>query len=469
MIGSGIFLVGADMARTLGNGTLILAAWVLTGIITLVAALSYGELAAMMPEAGGQYVYIKRAFGNRAAFLYGWTVFTVIQTGVIAAVAVAFAKFTGVFFPALGPEHVIIQWGAFQLSAAQITAVVSICLLTWINGRGISEGKWVQRIFTFAKLGALALLILFGIYLALSKSFFSSNFSSGWQGFSFEAIKDATGKITSGQWIELGGTALLISFGTAMVGSLFSSDAWNSVTFIAGEIDNPRKNIPRSLLLGGSIVTILYLAANIAYLGLLPVQGQLDAASTTQLGISFAPQDRVGTSAAMEIFGEPGVWIMAALIMVSTFGCNNGIILAGSRLYATMAKDGVFFPGAAKLNKNGVPGVALWTQAAWASILCLSGSYGALLDYTIFASLLFYILTIGGIYVLRRKEPDTPRPYKVWGYPFTPAIYVLLATAIAVDLLLFKTENAGWGLGIVALGWPVYEWLKSKLGKVAKN
>lgn len=447
MIGSGIFLVSADMSRGLGSAGWLLLAWVLAGVITLLGALSYGELAGMMPKAGGQYVYIQKAFGKLTAFVYGWTVFTVIQTGVIAAVAVAFAKYTGQVFPWWNENHELLKIGAFSVSWAQVLAIFLILFLTAINTMGIEEGKWLQRLFTVSKVLAILGLVTTAFLIGGKTGYLAQNFN--------HAFEAASSPETESNWTALGSLALLAAFGTAMVGSLFSSDAWNNVTFIAAEIRQPEKNIPRSLFIGTLLVTLLYLLANMAYLSLLPLQGASDG-TLEQQGISHAPFGRVGTSAAQMIFGEPGVILMAILIMISTFGCNNGMILAGARLFSTMAKDGLFFKRAAKTNKNGVPATALWAQATWASVLCLSGSYGDLLNYCTFASLVFYIVTVAGLFVLRKQEPGMERPYKVIAYPIVPAAYILLAGGVAVCLLVFKTENSMAGLGIVALGAPVY-------------
>lgn len=458
MIGSGIFIVSADMSRLVGSTGWLLTLWIASGVITLMAALSYGELAGMMPKAGGQFVYIQRAYGNFTSFLYGWTVFTVIQTGVIAAVAVAFAKFTAVFIPALGPENILADFVFFKVSAAQLYAIASIVFLTFINTKGVKNGKLIQLFFTAAKLIALFVLITAGLYVGLGTKQFSFNLFHAW---------DATTLIKEGEnWVghTVSGFALLLVLGTAMIGSLFSSDAWNNVTFIAGEIKEPQKNIPRSLLLGTGIVTIIYLLANITYLSLLPLHGDPAATDVIGQGIQFAGggTDRVGTAAASIIFGETAVYLMAILIMISTFGCNNGIILAGARVYYAMAKEGLFFRGAAKLNQNGVPAYALWVQAFWASILCLSGTYGDLLDYTTFASLLFYIITIGGIFILRNKEPQAERPYKVLAYPFLPILYIISAATICLILLYTKPQNTWSGLFIVLLGAPFYFLVKAK-------
>lgn len=450
MIGSGIFIVSADMSRMLGSPLWMLACWILSGIITLLAALSYGELAGMMPEAGGQFVYLKRAFGKMTAFVYGWTVFLVIQTGVIAAVAVAFAKFTGVFFPFFDEKHYLLEAGTFRISAAQLLAIVSIIFLTWLNSQGIQNGKIIQRIFTSAKLIALFGLIILGVVLGLQTDTLSDNFINA--GEAFTTTVSENGISTT----PLYGFGIMAAMGVAIIGSLFSSDAWNNVTFIAGEIKEPQKNIPMGLFIGTSLVTLIYVLANIAYLMLLPLKGSPDATDVIGKGIMFAQNDRVGTAALYTVFGNISQYIMAALIMVSTFGCNNGLILAGSRLFQSMAADGLFFRKAKELNSDSVPAKALTYQAIWASVLCLSGSYGDLLDYSTFASLIFYMVTISGIFVLRKKEPHTPRPYKAFGYPVFPVIYILLAGFICIDLLIFKTFNTGMGVLIIMLGIPVF-------------
>ena len=458
MIGSGIFIVSADCARMVGSSGWMLLLWLVTGAITITAALSYGELAGMMPKAGGQFVYIQRAYGQLPAFLYGWTVFAVIQTGTIAAVAVAFAKYTAYFFPALGPDHVLLELGRLKISASQLFAIAMIVLLTFVNSRGIQNGKVIQLVFTSAKLLALFALIVLGLAIGLKGDVFSQNWQNAWQ-----ATQTSQ---TNGTWstIPIGGLALLMAFGTAIIGPLFSSDAWNNVTFIAGEMKNPRRNIPLSLLFGTCIVTGLYILANLAYLALLPLQGDPNATDVLGQGIQFAGggTDRVGTAAGSMIFGDLSAAIMAALIMVSTFGCNNGLILAGARVYYAMAQEGLFFKKAATLNDRDVPGFALAIQAIWASILCLSGTYGDLLDYCTFASLLFYIVTIGGIFILRRREPAAERPYKAFAYPFLPALYILVAGAICAILLITKPQNTWSGVFIVLLGVPVYFWQKKR-------
>ena len=449
MIGSGIFLVTAAMARDVGSAAWILVIWLVTGLLTMSAALSYGELAGMMPNAGGQYVYIQRAYGKLISFLYGWTVFTVIQTGTIAAVAVAFSNYTAVFFPIL--ENKILTIGeSFSFTNKQVLAMLIIALLTYINTKGIRSGKIIQVVFTSAKLIALFALITLGIYIGFHTNTFADNFSSMWEAKKTVLEEDGTMTIT-----KLSGIALIGAMGATIINSLFSSDAWNNVTFIAAEIKDPKKNIPRSLFLGTLIVTIIYILANIAYLALLPLNGSPDG-TVVQNGIMFASQDRVGAAAASIIMGNVGVLLMAGLIMVSTFGCNIGLILSGGRLFYAMAKDGLFFKRAGELNNYDVPEKALWFQCLWACILCISGKYGDLLTYATFASLLFYILTIGGLFILRKREPDAERPYKAFGYPFVPILYMIITGLICVDLLIYDTRNTGLGLFIVALGVPVY-------------
>ena len=448
MIGSGIFIVTSIMARDIGGAGWILLAWILTGFLTLAAALSYGELAGMMPKAGGQYVYIQRAYGKMMSFLYGWTVFTVVQTGVIAAVAVAFAKYTAIFFPVLG--DVLFEVGTFKVQNQQVLAIFSIIILTIINNRGVKSGKNLQFVFTAAKLLALFALIIFGLYVGLQSDTLANNFTDMWTA-SKTTVTDGVSKTEI-----LTGFAVLGMLGFTMINSLFSSDAWNNITFIAGEIKEPQKNIPKSLFLGTLIVTIIYLLANLAYFSLLPLEGNPLSEDFIGQGIKYANEDRLGASAASVIFGNAGVFIMAALIMISTFGCNSGLILAGGRLFYAMSKDGLFFKQAGELNKNQVPEKALWLQCIWASVLCLSGKYGDLLTYATFANLLFYILTIYGIFILRKKEPDTPRPYKALGFPFVPMLYIVLITLISIDLLIYDTVNTGLGLFIVLLGIPVY-------------
>ncbi len=452
MIGSGIFIVTSDMARNLGSAGYMLILWAISGVITVIAALSYGELAGMMPKAGGQFVYLQKAYGNFVAFLYGWTVFAVIQTGVIAAVAVAFAKYAGVFFPALGPENIVLTIGRLTISTGQFLAIGLIILLTTINSFGVNNGKIIQLVFTSAKILALLSLIICGLAIGLNSDVFFANFQDAWHAQRTELVD---GQITV---TELSGLALIMALGTSIIGPLFSSDAWNNVTFIAGEIKNPKRNIPLSLFGGTLIVTVLYLLTNITYLALLPIYGNSNAPDVLGQGIMFAGAgtDRVGTAAAFMILGNGAVYLMAALIMVSTFGCNNGLILSGARVYYAMAKEKLFFKRAGTLNKSNVPGFALIVQGVWASVLCLSGTYGDLLDFATFTSLLFYIVTISGLFILRKKLPNADRPYKTLGYPVTPALYIVIALTICTILMFTKTYNAMAGLIIVSIGIPFY-------------
>ena len=442
MIGSGIFIVSADMARTLGSPFWLLVAWVVTGIMTLLGALAYGELAAMYPRAGGQYVFLREAMGPLMGFLYGWTLFVVIQTGTIAAVGVAFGRFMGVLWPAITPDRfawfpqfdVRTAGGVIELGLTpqRLIALVSIWVLTWINLRGVREGKFVQTTLTIVKTGALAALILLGLTIGRNAEAVAANFGSGFFG------GNGTGSFTN---------AFAIAFGAALVGSLFSSDSWHGVTSAASEVKDATKNLPRALLLGTGLVTLLYVMANLAYLSVLPFDM-----------LQGAPQDRVGTAVAQGIFGASGATIMAVAILISTFGCNNGLILAGARVYWAMAKDGLFFKAAGNLSVRGVPAWALVAQAVWTSLLCLTGTYGQLLDYVIFAALIFYALTTVGLFVLRVKKPDVPRPYKAIGYPVLPAIYILSAIVVAAILLVADKTRAQAlsGLIVVLLGVPVY-------------
>ncbi|NTW31350.1 MAG: amino acid permease [Bacteroidetes bacterium] len=455
MIGSGIFIVTSDIARMLGSPFYILITWLITGLITIIAALSYGELAGMMPKAGGQYVYLKESYNSLVGFLYGWTLFLVIQTGTIAAVAVAFAKFTGVLIPSLSEKNILLDINGFQISAAQFLAIASLILLTFINYRGIKNGKILQKSFTVAKILALSGLILIGFYVAFNFNYWSENFDNMWK-----ATTTVVGSNNIISIKNISGLAIMAAIGVAMVGSVFSSDAWNNITFIAGEIKNPKKNIPLSLLWGVLIVTVLYILANIAYLGLLPIKGSPEATDVIGRGIQFAASERVGVAAASQIFGGAAAVIMAVLIMISTFGCNNGLILSGARVYYAMAKDGLFFKKVSVLNKFAVPGIALIFQCVWASILCLSGKYGDLLDYVVFAVLLFYILTIIGLFILRKKKPDAERPYKAFGYPVLPILYIVIALAMCIDLLICKPNYTWPGIIIVLIGIPVYYIMK---------
>lgn len=443
MIGSGIFIVSADMVRNVGSAGWLILIWVLSGVMTMIAAVSYGELSAMFPKAGGQYVYLKEAYNKLVAFLYGWSFFAVIQTGTIAAVGVAFAKFAAYLFPSAGPDNVLWEAGSFQLNAAQLVSIATIILLTYINSRGVKNGKYIQTAFTITKIASLGGLIIFGFVLAADADIWNANWADAWN--AQQNIKETT------DWATIGGGVLVSATAASMVGSLFSSDAWNGVTFISGEIRDPQKNVGLSLFYGTLIVTVIYVAANIMYLAVLPLND-----------IAFANQDRVAIAAAQPIFGSVGTYVIAIMIMISTFGCNNGLILAGARVYYTMAKDGLFFKNAATLNRASVPGWGLWFQCIWASALCLTGQYGALLDFVMIIVVIFYILTIYGIFILRRKIPNAERPYKAFGYPVIPALYIILAAAFCFMLLKDKTSTCGWGVLIMLAGIPVYYLTKPK-------
>ena len=427
MIGSGIFIVSADIARQVRSPGLLIMTWVVTAILTIIAALSYGELAAAMPHAGGQYVYLREAFGPLSGFLYGWTLFAVIQTGTIAAVAVAFAKFTGVFFPVISAHNYLIGAGKVGLTTQQLLAIVVLVLLTAVNTRGVRTGAAVQNVFTIAKVGALLGLVGMGIVFGRNPIAIHDNFGDFWR---------------NSDWTFT--TIRLV--GVAMVGALFSSDAWNNVTFTAGEVRNPKRNLPLSLALGVGIVSLLYLACNLVYLSVLPLAG-----------IAAAPEDSVATAVASGILGSVGVRVMAAAIMVSTFGCLNGMILAGARVYYAMALDGLFFRPVARLDPvHHTPVTSLAVQCVWACLLTLTGRYSDLLDYVIFAVLLFYILTIAGLFVLRRTQPNLPRPYRAFGYPVLPLLYIVIAGTIEILLLLYKPNYTWPGLILVVLGVPIY-------------
>ncbi|MFB3776846.1 MAG: APC family permease [Bryobacteraceae bacterium] len=427
MIGSGIFIVSADIARQVASPGLLIVTWVVAAAMTLIAALSYGELAAMMPQAGGQYVYLREALGPLSGFLYGWTLFLVIQTGTVAAVAVAFAKFTGVFFPAIAADRYLLRAGPVGLNTQQVVAIAVLVLLTWVNTRGVKTGAVVQNVFTIAKTGALLGLVGLGFLATRTATPAQGNFEGFWRNanWSFDALR---------------------LVGVAMVGALFSADAWNNVTFTAGEVRRPRRNVPLALGLGVGIVCALYIASNFVYLRLLPLEA-----------IQQAREDRVATAAVSVLFGPAAVQIMAAAIMVSTFGCINGMVLAGARVYYAMALDGLFFKPVGKLDPvHHTPAVSLVVQCVWACLLTLTGTYSNLLDYVIFAVLLFYMLTVAGIFVLRRKLPEAERPYRALGYPILPLVYIAMAGLIEVLLLIYKPSYTWPGLIIVLLGVPVY-------------
>lgn len=460
MIGSGVFIVGADIARQVGSPGWLLMTWVITGFLTVFAALSYGELAGMFPHAGGQYVYLRNAYNPMIGFLYGWTLFLVIQTGTIAAVGMAFAKFTGVLFPWVSENVIWYKAGVFnyvfKFGPVQIVAILSIAVLTWINLKGVKEGKRVQNLFTSGKILLVLGFILVGFFFASNPDSMAKNMAIFWN----PAVKNS-----AGQWIPLTGMTLIAALGMAQVGSLFSSDAWNNITFTAGEVINPKKNIPMSLFLGTFLVTILFILTNIVYMIVLPLRGDVTGMTVLDRGIQHALNDRLATAAVHHVFGIYAATLMAVLIMISTFGCNNGLILSGARVYYAMAKDGLFFRKAGILNSKAVPSYGLILQAIWASLLCISGTYGQLLDYVVFSVLIFYVLTIAGLFILRKKMPDAERPYKAFGYPVIPALYIILATCIMLILLFYKRDYTWPGLVIVILGIPVYliwDYKKSK-------
>jgi APA family basic amino acid/polyamine antiporter len=443
MIGSGIFIVSADIVRNVGSAGWLVMVWVITAVMTIIAAVSYGELSGMFPKAGGQYVYLKEAYNPLVAFLYGWSVLAVIQTGTIAAVGVAFAKFSGYFVPAFRQtdENVLFSVGSYKVYIAQVLAILIIVFLTWVNTRGVKEGKLIQTTFTISKLAALFGLIVFG-FLLTKESFWTVNWETG---FNAAKVVDKSAGLEGIAWTEIGGVALLGAIAASMVGSVFSSDAWNNVTFIAGEIKNPKRNIGLSLFLGTLIVSLIYISTNLMYLHVLPLNQ-----------IAFPDEDRLAVAAANVIFGNAGKAIIAILIMVSTFGCINGLVLAGARVYYTMANDGLFFRKAGTLNKNSVPQWALWAQCVVASLLCLSGKYGDLLDMVSFVVVIFYVLTIAGIFILRKNRPQAERPYKAFGYPFLPVIYILMGVSFCSLLIWFKPEYTWPGLIITLLGIPLY-------------
>jgi basic amino acid/polyamine antiporter, APA family len=469
MIGSGIFLVSADIGRHTGSTGGLLAAWIITGLLTVAAALSYGELAAMMPKAGGQYVYLREAYSPLWGFLYGWTLFLVIQTGTIAAVAVGFARYLGVMWPAISSDTYIVPpialsaKYAISLSVQQLVGVLLVLFLTLLNTRGLKLGKWIQNVFTSAKTLALAALILAGVFLGRNAAAIHANFSGIW------ALHDPQTIEPGADWLKsfipsltagAGVFGLLVAFGVSQVGSLFSADAWNNITFTAGEVKNPKRDIPLSLVGGTAVVITLYFLTNVAYLSTLTLHQ-----------IQTAPDDRVATASLAVIFGNSGATLMALAIMISTFGCANGLILAGARVYYAMSRDGLFFRSTGRLNAFHVPAMGLVLQGIWAAILVLlrtrlvnsttgavtyGNLYGVLLDYVIFAALMFYVLTIGGVFVLRRKRPEAERPYRAWGYPIVPFLYIVTAIAIMLILILYQTQDTWPGLLIVLLGVPVY-------------
>jgi len=439
MIGSGIFIVSAEVTRHVGGAGLLLSMWMLAGVVTIIAALSYGELSSMFPKAGGMYIYLREAFGPLVGFLYGWTFFTIIQTGTIAAVGVAFAKFTAYLFPVVGEENILVTLGSFSIKASQLLSIGVILLLTYINSRGIKNGVFVQTTLTLIKIASILLLIVCGFALGADQQVWNANWKDAW------VLSSITDMGSGVDVTSLTGLAAFGAIAIAMKGTLFSCDSWHNVSFIAGEVKNPKRTIALSLLFGTTIVTIVYVLTNIMYLAVVPLHD-----------IAFAKSDRVGVVAAELIFGPAGTMVIAVMIMVSTFGCNNGLIMAGARVYYTMAKDRLFFAKAGELNKHHVPAQSLWMQGAWASLLCLTGKYNELLALVMFGVLIFYALTILGIFVLRKKKPALPRPYKAFGYPVLPTLYIIVALGLAGLLLIFEVSYTLPGLGIILLGIPVY-------------
>lgn len=436
MIGSGIFIVSSDMMRNLGSGYWLIVVWIITGVMTVAAAITYGELSSMFPKAGGQYTYITEIFGKMMGFLYGWGLFTVIQTGTIAAVAVAFGKYTAYLVPALNDAAPLFEMGTFKITWIQILGIAVIMLLTFINTRGVQSGKILQNVFTLSKIIAIVGLILAG-FLMVKNGMLSSAFDLG--NSSFQNLKNTS-------WTEIGGITLMGGIAAAMVGSVFSSVAWESVTFVSGEVENPKKNIVKAMVWGTTSVMILYLLVNFVYLNTL-----------TRDEIAFATNDRVAVAASQKIFGDGvGTIVIALLVMVSTFGCNNGLILASARVFQTMAKDGLFFKAAQEDNINGVPAKSLWMQGIWASLLCLSGQYGDLLDMISFVIVLFYMITVFGVIWLRIQKPQLERPYKTWLYPITPIIYLVIGILFCVLLIIYKPQYTWPGFILILIGVPVY-------------
>jgi APA family basic amino acid/polyamine antiporter len=469
MIGSGIFIVSSEISREVNSPALLIAAWLVTGFMTIVGALSYGELAAMMPRAGGQYVYLREALGPLWGFLYGWTLFLVIQTGTIAAVGVAFGKFLGVFVPSISSSNWILHFWRVPpirigpmvlgnmdvgLNTQNLVAILVVIALSVINIFGLKTGALIQNIFTFAKVSALLGLALLGLFVGRNAQALAANFHGNFWNHAGLGTQHAV-QVGVGGPIVLVGTLTILA--VAQVGSLFSADAWNNVTFTAGEVKNPNRNLPLSLALGTGVVITLYVVCNFVYLNVLPLDGIANGTTILERGIKYATEDRVATAVMTQMFGSTGGLLMAAAIMISCFGCVNGLILAGARVYYAMAKDGLFFRSVTKLHPtHKTPAVSLMVQMVWTCVLCVSGSYGQLLDYIVFAVLVFYILTIVGLFVLRRKHPDAERPYRAIGYPVLPAVYIVMAFFIDVVLLRYKPQYTWPGLIIVLLGVPVY-------------
>ena len=470
MIGSGIYIVDADIARGTCSPALYLGAWVVTAVLTMIGALSYGELAAMMPKAGGQYVYLRESLGPLWGFLFGWTLFLVIQTGTIAAVCVAFGKFLGVFFPSVSTTHwlwhiahvpawrlgpMVLGNMEIGVSTANLAGIVIVVFLAIVNVFGVGLGALIQNVLTSAKAIALGALILLAFTIGRTAEAWQANFANGafWKNAGWSAMHPVQ--------VGVGGPLVLVNLvvilAVVQVGSLFSADAWNNITFTAGEVKNPKRNVPLSLVLGAGFVLTVYFLVSLSYLLVLPLHGDANGATVAARGIQYAAEDRVATAALGQIFHTGGAWLMAGAILISTFGCANGLTLAGARVFYAMSKDGLFFRSVGKLHpKYKTPVAGLMIQAVWTVLLCVSGSYGQLLDYIIFAELVFYILTIVGLFVLRFKQPDAPRPYKAWGYPVLPALYIVLATWICIVLLRYKPQYTWPGLVLVLLGIPVY-------------
>jgi APA family basic amino acid/polyamine antiporter len=447
MVGSGIFIVSADIARQVKSPGLLLVVWLVTGLMTVIAAAYYGELAASMPHSGGQYVYLRECFGPLWGFLYGWSMLLVIQTATIAAVAVAFAKFAGVVVPWFSSKVWIWklgEWGPYSigLNTQNLLAILSIVVLTWINLQGVRLGALVQNLFTYTKTAALAGMVLLGIVFA--------------NPVALRANKEAFwGYAGVGSGSEIEWMALVTTIGVAMVGSLFAADAWNNVTFVGEEVRHPERTLPKALAFGAGLVMLLYVLVNIAYLSVLPLHGSPHAPSVMGRGIEYAAEDRVSIAAAEVVLGSTGAIIMAVAVMISAFGCNNGLILAGARVYYAMARDGVFFRNVGAVNRHGVPGVALMIQGVWAALLCISGTYGQLLDFLIFTVMLFYMMTMIGVFAVRRK-PGAPTSYHAPGFPLLPIVYLILAGFIEIQLLRYKPQYTWAGLLVVLLGIPVY-------------
>ena len=469
MIGSGIFIVSSEISREVNSPALLIAAWLVTGFMTIVGALSYGELAAMMPRAGGQYVYLREALGPLWGFLYGWTLFLVIQTGTIAAVGVAFGKFLGIFVPSISSSNWILHFWRVPpirigpmvlgnmdvgLNTQNLVAIVVVIALSVINIFGLKTGALIQNVFTFAKVSALLALGLLGLFVGRNAQALAANFHGNFWNNAGLGVQHAV-QVGVGGPVVMVGTLTILA--VAQTGSLFSADAWNNVTFTAGEVKNPNRNLPLSLALGTGVVITLYVICNFVYLSVLPLDGISNGTTILARGIKYATEERVGTAVMTQMFGSAGGLLMAAAIMISGFGCVNGLILAGARVYYAMAKDGLFFRSVAKLHPTyKTPAVSLMVQMLWTCVLCVSGSYGQLLDYIVFAVLVFYILTIVGLFVLRRKRPDAERPYRAIGYPVLPAVYIVMALFIDVVLLRYKPQYTWPGLIIVLLGVPVY-------------